>query len=77
MCQRLTRREWLELSAGSLAGMLALPRSLESLHATVVAPNATDMEVALQVARWIRKSRVDTPAGVAWPADPPEGGEYR
>lgn len=69
MCERLSRRELLGLGVSSVAAMLSIPRPLQSLD-VLSFRTPTDMDVALQAARWIRKSRIETPAGIAWPAEP-------
>jgi lantibiotic modifying enzyme len=61
----ITRREAIALGLGTAAA-LALPRTA---RASFAAP-LTDLEVAHRAARWIRRSRVETPNGVTWPADP-------
>src|SRR6476469_5010983 len=70
MCNHssLTRREWLGLGAGMAAGLVVLPRTLQALTRRT-AP-IDNLDVALKAARWIRRSRVETKNGVAWPADP-------
>jgi lantibiotic modifying enzyme len=70
MCDHLSRRDWLRISAASLAGMLVVPRSLPALDSSRGVAPPSDLDVALQAARWIRTSRVETRDGVAWPADP-------
>jgi lantibiotic modifying enzyme len=63
----LSRRELLGLGL-SAAGLLSMPRALRALSFTT-APTS-DLDVALAAAHWIAKSRIKTPNGVAWPADP-------
>jgi lantibiotic modifying enzyme len=68
------RRHVLRCALGA-AGLAALP---ESLRAEAVAERlyrlkretGSDLDVALRAERWIRTSRVETPHGIAWPADP-------
>src|SRR6476620_9262380 len=66
MCRHpITRRELLGLGLGAAAGMLVAPQALRALET-----ETSDIDIALKAARWIRKSRITTPIGVAWPADP-------
>lgn len=63
----INRRQAIGLGLGAVAGMVALPTALDGF--SISAPD-TDLEIALKAARWIRKSRIETPTGVTWPADP-------
>src|SRR4051812_17211398 len=67
----LTRREIFGIGLGAAAGMLALPAALDARIASFEqrAPRP-DLEVAIKAARWIRRSRIETKDGAAWPADP-------
>ncbi len=72
----ITRRELLGLGVGAAAGIIAAPRALSALGLGALEaaprplPPMSDMDVALAAARWIRRSRIETKAGVTWPADP-------
>ena len=63
----ISRRDMLRASAAALAGSALLPQSLRALIGS--SPRA-DLEVALRAERWIRASRIQTPNGAVWPADP-------
>lgn len=68
MCNHsINRRELIGLGLGAAAAMLTVPRALEAF---VPRAAATDLDVALQAAKWIRKSRIETANGATWPADP-------
>ena len=64
MCNHpINRRELLGLGLGAAAAMLTVPRALEAF---VPRAAATDIDVALQAAKWIRKSRIETANGATW-----------
>jgi lantibiotic modifying enzyme len=65
----LTRRELLRL-AGTAAAAAVLPARLHARSGSGASRGADGVESAIRAADWIRASRVATPAGVAWPADP-------
>src|SRR4051812_22424877 len=71
MCgNSINRRELIGLGLGA-AALMAMPRSLEALLAQPLSqPAPSDLDVALQAARWIRQSRIETATGLSWPADP-------
>jgi lantibiotic modifying enzyme len=57
------------------AGLFVLPpllrdELLEQRLARLRGHTGTDLDVAVRAARWISRSRVKTPDGLAWPADP-------
>src|ERR1041385_6843706 len=58
----MDRRQWIAMS------LVAPPGAAVSRSA--FADSNSDLDVALQAARWIRTSRIETRNGVAWPADP-------
>ena len=70
----LTRRELLGKGLGAAAGMLVLGRPLASaaqrFQGALTGESRPSLDVALRAARWIRTSRIETPNGVGWPADP-------
>lgn len=66
----LTRRQLLGIGLGAAAGMLAVPRALEAAVGRRPPEGMSDLDVALAAERWIRRSRIRTANGVAWPADP-------
>jgi lantibiotic modifying enzyme len=67
----MTRRDAIGLGLGAAAALLSFPEMLSAATGRGV----TELDVALQAARWIRSSRVETSDGVSWPADPlkPDG----
>jgi lantibiotic modifying enzyme len=74
---RVSRRDILRAGAAAVAGAIVLPRLLHADGWSAPAPSA-DLDVALRAERWIRRSRIDTPNGASWPADPltPTSVEY-
>jgi Lanthionine synthetase C-like protein len=64
----LTRRDVIAGGLATASTLFVLPKAL---HAWTT-PAATDLEVALGAARWIRRSRIVTKHGVTWPVDPNE-----
>jgi lantibiotic modifying enzyme len=66
---RLTRRELLRL-AGTAAAAAALPKQLRAHPTAGARPSTHAIESAIRAADWIRASRVASPGGIAWPADP-------
>jgi len=66
----ITRRELLARGLGVAAGISGIPGAVSALSATTRPAPPSDLEVALKAAAWIRRSRVETKNGVAWPADP-------
>lgn len=77
----LTRREMigrgLRAGLGAAAGLVVLPDALAASSvlarpstAAAVGVGSADLEVALRAARWIRTSRIQTPNGMTWPANP-------
>ncbi len=49
---------------------IAVAALLLTLRASAQAPAPAYKDVAVDAAKWIRSSRVSTPFGIAWPADP-------
>ena len=77
----LSRRDLLRAGAAALASSIVLPPGLrvESDAATRVPRSRhSDLDVALRAERWIRATRIETPNGATWPADPlkPASVEY-
>lgn len=74
----LSRRDLLRAGAAVVAGAIVAPRVLHAHDALSAASPAADIDVALRAERWIRRSRIATPNGATWPADPskPESVEY-
>ena len=74
----ISRRDLLRAGAAAVASAIVVPRALHADHATSAAGPTTDLDVALAAERWIRRSRIETPNGATWPADPskPESVEY-
>lgn len=72
----ISRRDLLRAGATVVASAMLVPRVVHALPA-VTAPT-TDLGVALAAERWIRRSRIETPNGATWPADPskPDSVEY-
>jgi lantibiotic modifying enzyme len=66
----LTRRQLLGAGLSAAAGFLVVPRALNALPSLHTLAPMPDVDVALAAERWIRRSRITTPNGVAWPADP-------
>jgi lantibiotic modifying enzyme len=64
----LTRREALAAGVSAAASLFVLPGVARAMTRFGVQP--TDTDVALKAANWIRASRIQTPAGFVWPADP-------
>jgi lantibiotic modifying enzyme len=60
----------MQLGLGAAAGMLAVPSFLSALELRGTGAPLSDLDVALRAAKWIRRSRIQTKNGVAWPADP-------
>ena len=73
----LTRRDLLRAGAAALGASIVLPHTLSAWPSVHPAP-ASDLDVALRAERWIRRSRIETPNGVTWPANPlqPSSVEY-
>jgi hypothetical protein len=70
----LTRRDLLRGALGA-AALAALPAPLRAEAAAerlyrLRDATGSDLDVALRCERWIRTSRIRTPDGIAWPADP-------
>ena len=74
----LTRREMLGVGLGAVAGMFALPTALIAASDSGVQARTTDVfgagtrpdiDIAVRAAHWIRTARIETPNGIAWPAD--------
>jgi lantibiotic modifying enzyme len=63
-----TRREAIVAGMSAAASFLALPAAARAM--TRFGEPPTDLDVAIKAANWIRTSRIQTPTGVAWPADP-------
>ena len=65
-----TRREAIGVGLGTLAGLLTADKlaALETLLGSI--ERSPQLDVALKAARWIAASRIETPDGIAWPADP-------
>jgi lantibiotic modifying enzyme len=74
----ISRRDLLRAGAAAVVGAIVAPRVLRADDATLVAAPDADLQVALEAERWIRRSRIETPNGATWPADPskPESVEY-
>lgn len=77
MCRRcdttsapINRREAIGLGLAGLAGVVVAPRVAGSRLSVPNPPS--DLEVAIRAAKWIRASRIETPNGAVWPADPLE-----
>jgi lantibiotic modifying enzyme len=66
---RLSRRDLLRSGAAALAGSIVIPHALRATSHVFV-PARPDLEVALRAERWIRTTRIETPNGATWPADP-------
>src|SRR4051812_34220311 len=68
----MSRRELLGIGVGAAAGVVALPNALRALTRTreSLLPQPSHVDIAIQAARWIRRSRIETKAGVKWPAAP-------
>jgi len=74
----ISRRELLRAGAAAVAGAIVVPRVLDAADASSLAAPSADLDVALRAERWIRRSRIETPNGATWPADPskPESVDY-
>ena len=74
----ISRRDLLRAGAAAVASAIVMPRVLHAHDATSATSPATDLDVALAAERWIRRSRIETPNGATWPADPlkPDSVEY-
>jgi len=73
----LTRRDLLRGALGAATLLATVPpadaaaaESVARRLARLRTATGTDLDVAIRAERWIRTSRVRTPAGLAWPADP-------
>ena len=69
----VSRREAITAGFAAAASLFALPaaaRAMQALAPTRWHEPPTDLEVAFKAAKWIRTSRIETPHGVVWPADP-------
>jgi lantibiotic modifying enzyme len=68
----LSRRELLERAGAAtvVAGMAPVNRLLESVAAWSRSTPVSSIDVARSAERWIRRSRIVTPDGVTWPANP-------
>ena len=67
---RRERRALLRLGL-TTAAMAAIPRSvLRAAEQRLVRPDRPYLDAALKAARWIQSTRIETAAGVTWPADP-------
>src|SRR5881397_1989280 len=73
----LTRRDLLRAGAAALGASIVLPQTLSAWRG-VHAPPSSNLDVALRAERWIRRSRIETPNGATWPANPlqPSSVEY-
>lgn len=61
----MDRRSAIATGLGSMAAIAGLPRAL-----LAGPPRPSGLDTALAAARWIASSRIETRAGVTWPADP-------
>jgi lantibiotic modifying enzyme len=66
--QSITRREMLAMSVGAASTFAALPSVFNAIRPRR-AP-ASDLDMAIAAARWIRRSRVETKSGIVWRSDP-------
>ena len=64
----MDRRHAIAVGLGGFASAVGLPRELLARPA-----GPSGLDVALDAAKWISKSRMETKAGAAWPADPLRG----
>jgi lantibiotic modifying enzyme len=66
----ISRREVLRTGLAAAATMFVMPRALRGATPLDIAPSRPDLDVALEAERWIRRSRIETPNGITWPANP-------
>jgi lantibiotic modifying enzyme len=65
---------------GALAGLVGVPRLLSASATSATnafapheaQPPLSELDVALRAAKWVRRARIETRNGVAWPANPRE-----
>ena len=76
--QTISRRDLLRAGAAAVASAIVTPRLLHADDALFPVVPSADLDVALKAERWIRRSRIETPNGATWPADPskPESVDY-